>query len=48
MSNYLIGIIGVVYGVVAIDLYRQGKPDLALMFVGYCIAQWGVLWAASK
>lgn len=48
MSNYLIAIIGVVYGVVAIDLYRQGKHDLALMFVGYCIAQWGVLWAASK
>jgi hypothetical protein len=48
MSNYLIGIIGVVYGVVAIDLYRQGKFDLALMFVGYCVAQWGVLWAASK
>lgn len=43
-----IGIIGVVYGVVCIDLYRQGKHDLALMFLGYCIAQWGVLWAASK
>jgi hypothetical protein len=48
MSQYLIAIIGVVYFVVCIDLYRQGKPDLALMFLGYCVAQWGVLWAALK
>jgi hypothetical protein len=48
MSQWLIGLIGIVYAIVAVDLYRQGKHDLALMFVGYCIAQWGVLWAAMK
>jgi hypothetical protein len=48
MSQWLIGVIGIVYFVVCIDLYRQGKPDLALMFLGYCVAQWGVLWAALK
>jgi hypothetical protein len=48
MSQWLIGLIGIVYFVVCIDLYRQGKPDLALMFLGYCVAQWGVLWAALK
>lgn len=48
MSAWLIGFIGVVYAIVAIDLFRQGKMDLAIMFTGYCIAQWGVLWAAMK
>jgi len=48
MSQWLIGLIGIVYFVVCIDLYRQGKPDLALLFLGYCVAQWGVLWAALK
>jgi hypothetical protein len=48
MSTWLIGIIGVVYLVVSVDLYRQGKGDLALMFFGYAIAQAGVWLAASK
>ena len=48
MSNWLIAAVGVVYAIVCIDLLRQGKYDLSLMFLGYCVAQWGVLWAASK
>jgi hypothetical protein len=48
MSTPLIAFVGVIYGIVAIDLFRQGKMDLGIMFVGYCIAQWGVLWAAMK
>lgn len=48
MSNWLIGAIGITYAIISVDLYRTGKHDLALMFLGYCIAQWGVLWAAMK
>ena len=48
MSGPLIAFIGVVYLVVSVDLYRQGKGDLALMFFGYAVAQAGVWMAASK
>ena len=48
MSSLLIGIIGVVYLVVAGDLYRNGKSYLALMFLGYSIAQVGIWLEASK
>jgi len=48
MSTYLIAIVGIIYGWVCIDLYMSGKYDLSLMFLGYFVAQWGVLWAAMK
>lgn len=48
MSGPLIAFIGVVYLVVSMDLYRQGKGDLALMFFGYAVAQAGVWMAATK
>lgn len=48
MSSWLIALVGMIYAVVAADLYRQGKGDLALMFVGYAIAQAGVWMAATK
>lgn len=48
MSSLLIGIIGVVYLIVAGDLYRNGKSYLALMFLGYSIAQVGIWLEASK
>jgi hypothetical protein len=48
MSSWLIGVIGVVYLIVSVDLYRTGKGDLALMFFGYAIAQAGVWLAATK
>ena len=48
MSTWLIGIIGVVYLYVAVDLYLQGKPFLALMFLGYSIAQVGIWFEAGK
>lgn len=48
MSSWLIGVIGVVYLFVAGDLYRTGKPYLALMFLGYAIAQVGIWLEASK
>lgn len=48
MSSWLIGIIGIVYLIVAGDLYRNGKSYLALMFLGYSIAQVGIWLEASK
>lgn len=48
MSGPLIAFIGIVYVVVSIDLLRQGKGDLALMFFGYAVAQAGVWMAATK
>ncbi len=48
MASLLIGIIGIVYIVVAIDLYRTGKAYLALMFLGYAVAQVGIWLEAGK
>lgn len=47
MSSWLIAAIGIVYLFVAADLMMQGKSWLALMFLGYSIAQVGV-WGAAK
>jgi hypothetical protein len=48
MSSWLIALVGMIYVVVCLDLYRQGKLDLALMFLGYAVAQAGVWLAANK
>lgn len=48
MSTWLIGIIGVVYLYVAIELYITGKPYMAIMFLGYSVAQVGIWLEAGK
>jgi hypothetical protein len=48
MSSWLIALVGMIYVVVCLDLYRRGKFDLALMFLGYAVAQAGVWLAANK
>lgn len=48
MSSWLIALVGCIYMVVCLDLYRQGKIDLAIMFLGYAVAQGGVWLAANK
>jgi hypothetical protein len=48
MSSWLIAFVGMIYVVVCLDLYRQGKLDLAIMFLGYAVAQAGVWLAANK
>jgi hypothetical protein len=48
MSSWLIALVGMIYVVVCLDLYRQGKFDLALMFLGYAVAQAGVWLSANK
>ena len=42
MSAALIAAVGVVYFVIAIDLYRSGQTGLALAFAGYALANVGL------
>ena len=47
MSSGLILAVGVVYLVVAVDLYRQGSPGMALAWLGYSVANVGLAMAAK-
>jgi hypothetical protein len=42
MSANLIAIVGVVYAVIAANLYLSGKPGLALAFAGYAVSNVGL------
>jgi hypothetical protein len=46
MSSWLIWIIGIVYLVVAVDLFRKGQVGLGLAFIGYFIGNCGLGLAA--
>lgn len=43
MSSWLIGLVGVVYVVVAINLYSKGQMGMAIAFVGYALGNLGLL-----
>jgi hypothetical protein len=47
MSAALIAAVGIVYAVIAADLYRSGQPGLALAFAGYALANVG-LWMEAR
>jgi hypothetical protein len=46
MSANLIAIVGVVYAVIAANLYLSGKPGLALAFFGYAVSNIGLYFEA--
>lgn len=48
MSAWLIAFIGVVYGVVAFDLIRNGNVGLGIAFIGYSIGNVGLTMEAMK
>jgi hypothetical protein len=48
MSAWLIAIIGVVYAIVAVDLYLAGKVGLSIAFVGYALGNVGLTLEALK
>lgn len=48
MSAWMIGAIGVVYMVVAIDLLRKGNTGLGIAFIGYAIGNVGLTMEAMK
>jgi hypothetical protein len=47
MSHWLIATIGIAYIGIAFDQWLKGGNGVALMFVGYAIAQAGV-WMQAK
>ena len=47
MSAWLIAFIGVVYAVVAIDLFIKGNIGLAIAFVGYSLGNVGLFIVAK-
>lgn len=47
MASWLIGFIGVVYLLVAVQLLLEGKVGLGIAFLGYSFSNVG-LWMAAK
>ena len=45
MSAPLIGVVTLIYFVVCIDLWIRGNPGMSLCFLGYTIANIGILMA---
>jgi len=45
MSAPLIGVVTAIYFLVCIDLWIKGQSGMALCFLGYSIANIGLLWA---
>ena len=43
MSKPLIAFVGLIYLGVAVSEYRNGRPGIALMFVGYALANVGLV-----
>jgi hypothetical protein len=48
MSAWLIGVVGIVYTVVAIDLLMKGSTGLGIAFVGYALGNVGLYMEAAK
>lgn len=46
MSGWLIAVIGVVYLVVAVDLYIKGQVGLSIAFLGYSLGNVGLFMEA--
>lgn len=42
MSSWLIAVIGVVYFVIAVDLFLKGNTGLAISFLGYSLGNVGL------
>lgn len=47
MAAWLIALIGVVYLVVAVDLFFKGQTGLSIAFVGYSLGNVGLYIAAK-
>lgn len=48
MAGWLIALTGLIYAVVAFDLFRKGQTGLALAYVGYSFSNWGLYIAATR
>jgi hypothetical protein len=47
MSSWLIGVIGVVYFVVAVDQFIKGGVGTGIMFLGYALGNVGLVIVAK-
>jgi hypothetical protein len=47
LSQWLIAFIGIVYLVVAVDLFRKGQTGLAIAFLGYSLGNVGLFMEAK-
>jgi len=47
MSSWLIGVVGVIYLATAAFFLTEGKPGMALTFIGYAIANVGLIWGSA-
>ena len=45
MSAWLIGLVTVIYLAIAVSFLLKGNPGMCLCFVGYCVANVGIIWA---
>lgn len=45
MSAPLIGVVTLIYLAVCIDLWIKGNPGMSLCFLGYTIANVGLMWS---
>jgi hypothetical protein len=43
-SIWLIGAVGICYGIVSIEQAIRGNLALSVIWGGYCFSQWGLLW----
>lgn len=43
-SIWLIGAVGICYGIVALEQAIRGNYALSVVWGGYCFSQWGLLW----
>jgi hypothetical protein len=48
MAPWLILVVGAVYLVVSVDLWRQGQDGLSLAFAAYALSNVGLYFAAVK
>jgi hypothetical protein len=46
MSANLIALVGLIYAVIAVNLYLSGKSGLALAFAGYAVSNVGMYFEA--
>jgi hypothetical protein len=44
MSGWLLGGVAVIYAWVALDYLHAGRQGMALVFVGYALANFGFIW----
>ncbi len=48
MSATLIGIVTAIYTAIAVHEGYVGKPELAVVFGGYALANLGLIWATMR